>query len=362
MRSRRSIKNLSLIMAIVLGITLSGCGNSQIREDKGSSSGETQSTTVGQPQTEHDDQSAQENSGIIIIKAAVTAPVEGAHSLALFKMKEAIEEYTDGAVDFQVYTNGQLGGEREIVEGVSIGTIECGVVSTGPLPNFVQDFMVLDLPYLIKDRTKAFQIMDGEIGQSMLDKLDTIGIKGMSFWDNGYRYITSSRPVVHPEDVKGMKIRTMENEVHMNTFKLLGATPTPMAISEFLTAVRQGTVDGHENVMVSIDMNKVYEVNPCISLTKHFYSAAPFLVNADFYQSLPDDIRQAFDRAEKEAMEWERQYCDELDNELIEKMKGLGAEFYEVDIDEWARATQGVYDLYEDKIDQALIDAFRNED
>ena len=248
------------------------------------------------------------------------------------------------------------------VEGVSIGTIECGVVSTGPLPNFVQDFMVLDLPYLIKDRTKAFQIMDGEIGQSMLDKLDTIGIKGMSFWDNGYRYITSSRPVVHPEDVKGMKIRTMENEVHMNTFKLLGATPTPMAISEFLTAVRQGTVDGHENVMVSIDMNKVYEVNPCISLTKHFYSAAPFLVNADFYQSLPDDIRQAFDRAEKEAMEWERQYCDELDNELIEKMKGLGAEFYEVDIDEWARATQGVYDLYEDKIDQALIDAFRNED
>ena len=211
MRSRRSIKNLSLIMAIVLGITLSGCGNSQIREDKGSSSGETQSTTVGQPQTEHDDQSAQENSGIIIIKAAVTATDEGAHSLALFKMKEAIEEYTDGAVDFQVYTNGQLGGEREIVEGVSIGTIECGVVSTGPLPNFVQDFMVLDLPYLIKDRTKAFQIMDGEIGQSMLDKLDTIGIKGMSFWDNGYRYITSSRPVVHPEDVKGMKIRTMKS-------------------------------------------------------------------------------------------------------------------------------------------------------
>lgn len=297
----------------------------------------------------------------IIIKAAVTATDEGTHSLALFKMEELIEEYTNGAVDFQVYTNATLGSEREIVEGVSLGTIEVGVVSTGPLPNFVPDFMVLDLPYLVTDKSKAFEILDSEVGEMMLGKLEKVGIKGLSFWDNGFRYITSTFPVVHPEDVSGMKIRTMENEVHMATFEALGATPTPMAISEFLTAVRQGTVDGHENVMVSIWMNKVYEVNPYVALSEHFFSAAPFLVNLDFYNSLPDDIREAFDRAEAETREWEREYCVTLDQNLIEEMKGLGVTFTEIDKAEWKEATKSVYDIYSGtKIDPELIELFRN--
>lgn len=353
MKRRWGLSAAVLAAAAVAVVSISGCFGGQ--KDTKAPSREKTETAGAESQAPQNSG----NSDKIVIKAAVTATDEGAHSLALYKMKEAIEKYSDGKVDFQVYTNGQLGGEREIVEGVSLGTIECGVVSTGPLPNFVPDFMVLDLPYLIKDKEKAFAILDDEIGQKMLSQLETIGIRGVSFWDNGFRYITSSTPVIHPEDVKGMKIRTMENEVHMATFKLLGSTPTPMAISEFLTAVRQGTVDGHENVMVSIDMNKVYEVNPCISLTKHFYSAAPFLVNAGFYHSLPDDVKDAFDKAEHEAMEWERDYCKNLDDELMEKMKEQGAEFYEVDINEWADATKGVYDQYKDKIDASLIDAFR---
>lgn len=357
MRKNNGTRWLMVAMALVMMLYLAGCGNSQSPAGTGDGVAPQEAAS---DEAQVPKEGTAGNKDKIIIKAAVTATDEGAHSLALYKMKAAVEEYTNGAVDFQVYTNGQLGGEREIVEGVSIGTIECGVVSTGPLPNFVPDFMVLDLPYLVKEREQAFQILDGEIGQDMLGKLDNIGVKGMSFWDNGYRYITSSKPVIHPKDIKGMKIRTMENEVHMNTFKLLGATPTPMAISEFLTAVRQGTVDGHENVMVAVDMNKVYEVNPCISLTKHFYSAAPFLVNKDFYESLPEDIREAFDRAEKETMEWEREYCENLDIELITKMEGLGATFYEVDIEEWAEATEDIYDMYKDRIDQTIIDAFQN--
>ena len=343
-------KIISISAAVITALSLCAC-QSQAPENGANPSQAAETSQAQAPAPASGD-------GTIIIKAAVTANDEGAHSLALFKMEEALEKYTDGRVDFQVYTNSQLGSEREIVEGISLGTIECGVVSTGPLPNFVPDFMVLDLPYLIKDKQKAFPLLDGEIGQNMMKQLEPIGIKGMSFWDNGFRYITSVDPVIHPEDVKGMKIRTMENEVHMATFQLLGATPTPMAISEFLTAVRQGPVDGH--VMVSISMNKVYEVNPSISLSKHFYSAAPFLVNLDFYNSLPDDIREAFDKAENEAMAWEREYCENLDEELKAEMETKGATFYDVDIDEWAEATEGVYEQYKDKIDPALIEAFRS--
>ena len=345
------MRKITKISLAVVFAALSLCACSNQNTENSAQSSQTQEADSSQPPAEDE---------VIVIKAAVTANDEGAHALGLFKMEEAIEEYTNGRVDFQVYTNSQLGSEREIVEGIGLGTIECGVVSTGPLPNFVPDFMVLDLPYLIKDKEKAFPLLDGEIGAGMMSKLESIGIKGMSFWDNGFRYITSVDPVIHPEDLRGMKIRTMENEVHMATFQLLGATPTPMAISEFLTAVRQGTVDGHENVMVSISMNKVYEVNPSISLTKHFYSAAPFLVNLDFYNSLPDDIREAFDKAEAEAMAWEREYCENLDEELQAEMETQGAVFYEVDIDEWAKATEGVYEQYKDKIDPALIEVFRS--
>lgn len=341
-------KFIAFLLAAVMVFSLAACG----------SSAQTPSASDNSADSTADTGSA---AAPIVIKAAVTATDEGTHSLALFKMKELIEEYTNGAVDFQVYTNGTLGSEREIVEGVSLGTIEVGVVSTGPLPNFVPDFMVLDLPYLITDKSKAFEILDGEVGQNMLGQLSTIGIKGLSFWDNGFRYITSTYPIEHPEDVAGMKIRTMENEVHMATFEALGATPTPMAISEFLTAVRQGTVDGHENVMVSIWMNKVYEVNPYVTLSEHFFSAAPFLVNANFYNSLPDDIREAFDKAEAEAREWEREYCVTLDDELIGEMKDLGVTFIEIDKSEWKEATRSVYDKFSGtKISPELIEMFAN--
>ncbi len=345
-------KIFAMLLAVLTALSLCACATQQQP---------AQAEPAAPAAGENPAQAAAVQAAPIVIKAAVVATDEATHSLALKKMEELIEAYTNGAVDFQVYTNGQLGSEREIVEGVGLGTIEVGVVSTGPLPNFVPDFMVLDLPYLVTDKAKAFEILDGEVGEKMLGQLSAIGVKGISFWDNGFRYITSSTPIAHPEDVKGMKIRTMENEVHMATFAALGATPTPMAISEFLTAVRQGTVDGHENVMVGIWMNKVYEVNPYITLSKHFFSSAPFLVNEAFYNGLPEDIRAAFDKAEAETRVWEREYCVSLDDKLIEDMKALGTIFIEIDEAEWKEATKSVYDQYSgSKIDPALIEMFKD--
>ncbi len=297
--------------------------------------------------------------GTITIKAAVVATAEGAHTLALQKLKESLEKNTNGAVDFQIYTDSQLGDEREIIEGVSLGTIEVGVVSTGPVPNFIPEYRVLDFPYLFTDLDTAYKVLNSDVGKELLDKFAAIGVRAPSFWDCGFRYTTTNKPVVHPSDIKGLKLRTMENELHMALFRHLGATPTPMAISEFLTAVRQGTVDGHENVLFSIYTKKIHESNRFIGVTRHLYSPAVFLVNQGFYDSLPADIRAAFDKAEEEARVWVWDYCKTLDENLLDKMRQEGVTVTQVDVNEWQEACKGVYDEYKDTVDQRLLERIR---
>ncbi len=144
----------------------------------------------------------------------------------------------------------------------------------------------------------------------------------MGFWENGFRNITNDKgPVIHPDDVIGMKIRTMENAIHIATFETLGAIPTPMAWSEVFTALQQGVIDGQENPLVIIDTAKIYEVQKHVSLTGHFYSPAILMINKDLFDSLPDDIQQAILRAEKEARDWERNYSIQLDEKTVDALR-----------------------------------------
>lgn len=293
----------------------------------------------------------------IIMKAALVATADGAHTLGFKKLKESLEKATNGAVEFQIYTDSQLGDEREIIEGVSLGTIEVGIVNTGPVTNFIPEYRMLDFPYMFPSLTVAKKVFDGPVGQELLAKFNTIGIHGAGFWDCGYRYMTSNKPIVHPSDVKGLKLRTMENEMHMALFRLLGATPTPMGIGEFLTAVRQGTVDGHENVLFSIYTKKIHESNRFIGKTRHLYGPAPVIVNKAFYDGLSPDIRAAFDKAEAEARTWVWEYSKDLDDRILEDMKKEGVTITEVDFDEWREATKGVYDEFKNIVNPQLMEA-----
>ncbi len=304
-------KLISILLVVALVLGLAGCG----KETTNQKSSTEQATEMNQEETTNSEASGEQ----IVLKIGATTSPDGHYVKGLEEFKANVEEYSNNQVKVEIFPNSQLGNERDLVESVSLGFVEMAIVSTGPLANFVPDFAVFDLPFIVSDRQKAYEVMDGEVGQEILSLLEPKGIKALGFWENGFRNITNDNgPIVHPEDVKGMKIRTMENAIHMATFETLGANPTPMAWSEVFTALQQGVIDGQENPLVIIDTAKVYEVQSHVSLTGHFYSPAILMINNDLFNGFPEDIQQAILKAEKEARDWERNYSIELDEKTAE--------------------------------------------
>ncbi|WP_028309678.1 TRAP transporter substrate-binding protein [Desulfitibacter alkalitolerans] len=294
----------------------------------------------------------------VVLRLGMTAEADSHYGKGAKVFADKVAEYTGGQVEVQIFPSSQLGNERDLVEGVGVGTIEMCLTSTGPLPNFSSDFMLFDLPFIVTDRQKAYEVMDGTIGQEILGSLAPMGIKALGFWENGFRNITNNRaPIVSPEDVRGMKIRTMENPIHLETFRHLGAQPTPMAWGEVFIALQQGTIDGQENPLVILYTAKIYEVQKHVSLTGHFYSPAVMSINKNLFDGFSADIQEAILKAEKEARDWERQYSAQLDTELVQTLTDAGMIVTEVDKDEWQRACAPVYEKFMDKIKPEYIEA-----
>jgi len=194
-----------------------------------------------------------------------------------------------------------------MVEGLQLGTIDLVVTSTGPLGGFVSKMFVVDLPFLFRDREHAYKVLDGPIGRELMDAFSAKGIKGLAFWENGFRQITNNvRPIEKPEDLKGIKLRTMENKVHLAAFRAFGASPTPMAWSEVYTALQQKTIDGQENPVAIIYHQKLVEVQKYLALTRHFYSPTPLLMSLKAFNALPQDTQKIMADTALECATYER--------------------------------------------------------
>jgi len=186
---------------------------------------------------------------------------------------------------------------------------------------------------------------------------------GLGIWENGFRMLTNSKKAVaKPEDLKGLKIRLMENPIHVGTFKTLGAYPVPMPFGELFTALQQGTVDGQENPLIIISTSKFAEVQKYLSLTGHFYAPAILLVSKDFWDNtLDDELRAIFTEAELKARAWERDFCIESEKQLADSLKNQGMEVTVPDKAAFFEAVQPVYKDFEEKVGkeviQKLIDA-----
>lgn len=208
---------------------------------------------------------------------------------------------SDGKIKVELYPNAQLGGDRELCEGVQMGTIQMAIPSTSALAGFDKRIQVLDLPYLFTTREAAFEAVDGELGVKLNEFLAKKGFYVIGYLENGFRHVTNSKqPITKPEDLKGLKIRTMENPMHLAFFKELGANPTPMSWGELYTALQQGTVDAQENPYAMIDDGKFYEVQKYVSETGHVFSYEILIANKKFMEKLPDDLRTlVIDEAQK---------------------------------------------------------------
>jgi tripartite ATP-independent transporter DctP family solute receptor len=273
-----------------------------------------------------------------------------------------VEKRTGGRIKIQNFYSGSLGGERESIEAVQLGTQELTFTSTGPVPNFVPAARILDIPFLFRDKAHARAVLDGPIGQDMLKEFESKGFKALAWGENGVRHMTNSkRPVNTPDDLKGLKMRTMENPVHVAAYKGFGIVTTPMAFPEVFTALQQGTVDGQENPLSVIMAAKFDQVQKHLSLTGHVYSPAILLMNKAAFDKLSAADKQAFLDAAKEAVKANRARVDEDDAKGVAELRSKGMQVIEnVDKAKFQAALTPVYAEFERQFGKANIDKIRN--
>jgi len=292
-----------------------------------------------------------------------TNSVQNSHQgEAVDAFAKEVEQRTQGRYKIQTFYSGSLGGERESVESVQMGTQELTYVSSGPVPNFVPETRILDIPFLFRDKAHARAVLDGPIGQELLTKFESKGFKALAWGENGVRHMTNSKREVHsPDDLKGLKMRTMENPVHIAAYKALGIITTPIAFPELFTALQQGAVDGQENPLSVIIASKFDQVQKHLSLTGHVYSPCVVVMNKAVFDKLSDADKQAFLDAAKEAVRVNRARVDADDASGVADLRAKGVNVVEdVDKTKFVAALAKVNAQFEKEFGKDTIDRIRN--
>lgn len=274
---------------------------------------------------------------------------------------DTLTELSGGEMTGTQAPAGQLGGERDMIEGLQIGSMDVVITSTGPLGNFVPEVFALDLPFLFRDYDHARAVLDGDIGQELLAKIGENQLVGLAWSENGFRHVTNSqRPVRTPADLQGLKLRTMENRVHMEAFSEMGASPTPMAFPELFTALQQGVVDGQENPVTVITASKFWEVQGHVSLTGHVYSPAVVLASPILMDGLTDEQKGWFAQAAKASAAATRAEVNRLEEAGVALLRENGMEVI-TDIDKapFAKLAEPAYAVYTDQYGPELVERIK---
>lgn len=290
---------------------------------------------------------------------------EGYHMhKAWLKFKEEMEKKSGGRIAVEIYPNGQVGGDRELTEAVQSGIIDmtCPVIEV--MAGWDDNFAVPGLPFIFRDRADALKALDGKFGLMLLDRATKYDLKALGYMENGIRQITSNKcPIITPDDLKGVKIRTMQVQAHMDAFKLMGANPTAMSFNEVYSALQQGVVDAEENPLGHITSSKFYEVQKCLTLTGHVYSTHIVLANPDFYSSLSDEDKKLMDTSLKEAIAYQQQVIAGEEAQQVKDIEKAGVKVTRLTPEQRAafeRVTQPVRDTYLKKADPKLVEALES--
>ena len=296
------------------------------------------------------------------MKISISIAQNSHQGIAIDTFAKEVERRTAGRYKIQPFYSGSLGGERESIEAVQLGTQELTFTSTGPVPNFVPEARILDIPFLFRDKAHARAVLDGPIGQDMLKAFEPKGFKALAWGENGVRHMTNSKRAVNaPDDLKGLKMRTMENPVHVAAYKSFGIITTPMAFPEVFTALQQGTVDGQENPLSVIMAAKFDQVQKHLSLTGHVYSPGIFLMNKASFDKLSAADQKAFVDAAIEGVKANRARVDEDDAKGVAELRAKGMQVVEnVDKARFQTALTPVYADFEKQFGKANIDRIRN--
>lgn len=276
-----------------------------------------------------------------------------------------IGELSGGAIKLELFANGQLGGERDMIEGMSMGTIDMVSVASFNIGSFYSPVMFIDLPFLFNTKQEVFGIFDNEAIMKPIedDLYEKWGVKVLGWGDSGYRYVLNNvRPVATADDLKGMKIRLPETPIYVDMFKAMGANPTTISWGETYTAVQQGTVDGLELSTLAYYPAGIHKITKYLSMTGHVYSSHTLAVSREIWDSLSAEEQGWFIEAGKKATADQRAYIDKIEQEILEKTAAEGCAInYIEDKSSFRSASESVYEKYRKEIGGELINAIQAE-
>ena len=303
---------------------------------------------------------AQQPNPIIIKFSHVTAP-DTPKGLAAEYFRKLAEERTNGRVKVEVYPNSQLYKDKEELEALQLGAVQMlapSVPKFGPLG--VREFEAFDLPYLFEDEGELHKITQGPIGQQMLNKLETKGITGLAFWDNGFRSMTANKPLRDVADFRGLKMRIESSKTLDALTRALGGLPQVMAFSEVYNAMQTGVVDGSSNTISNIYTQKFYEVQKYLTLSEHAYIGYVVITNSKFWNGLPDDIRAILDGAMTDATVYANSIAKSNNDQALAAIRASGkTEILTLTAKEMAAWRTALLPVHKDMADRIGVDTLR---
>ena len=275
-------------------------------------------------------------------------PLIGPHGAGAKGFEEELNRLAPGRFKVQHFPGGSLGGEREMVESLQLGTLQMAITGTAIIGNFVPEMMVMDMPFLFRDAAHARATLDGQIGRDLLAKLPQRGLVGLTLGEIGFRHMTDNkRPIRTVDDLKGLKIRTMENPVHLAAFRALGAQPTPMAWTEVITALQQGTIDGQENPISILVSAKLWETQKYVTLTRHVFTPIAFTMSGMFFDKLPPADQEIMRKAALNGRTANRRYVDEVEKTGLDELRKNGMQVIgDIDSAAFQKRLEPVYKQY----------------
>ncbi len=294
--------------------------------------------------------------GAKTIRLAHTLDVNHSVHQAMVKMGEDLRELSDDRLHIEIYANQQLGTERECLELLQIGSLDMAKVSVGILENFAPKMKVLGLPFLFRSKEHSFKVMDGPIGQQLLDSGQKYWLKGLGFYDAGSRsFYSKERPIEHPDDLEGLKIRVMESKTAMDMVRSMGGSPTPISWGELYTSLQQGVVDGAENNPPSFYLSRHYEVCKYYSLSEHTFLPDVLIAGTHFWNRLSEQERVWLKEAVKNSMVYQRKLWTEAETKALKEVQKAGVAVIRPNKQPFEQRVEKIYRQYEDEAELYAI-------
>ena len=297
----------------------------------------------------------------ILIGIGYPTPLVGPHGAGAKGFEEELNRLAPGRFKVQHFPGGSLGGEREMVESLQLGTLQMPITGTAIIGNFVPEMMVMDIPFLFRDSAHARNTLDGQIGKDLLNKFNQKNLVGLTFGEIGFRHITDNKKAIKSaDDLRGLKIRTMENPVHLAAFRALGAQPTPMAWTEVMTALQQGTIDGQENPISIIVSTKLWQTQKYMTLSRHVFTPIAFTMSGAFFTKLSPSDQDIVRKAAINGRTTNRQYIDQVEKSGLDEIRKNGMQITtEIDTADFQKKLEPVYKQYGEKFAD-LITSIKN--